>query len=218
MAEKQAMDAADRVLVTHAAPEAFAPTTREMLEKLGYRIVESEDYEKSREEGGKASALLRLVDERRLAEVPDEGPSSLPIIMLTGRVGAVGADSRVVGALRRPAGVHELYRLVQQISEDTPRSTPRVPVHIPASCRTFDEDCRVVLLSLSENGCLVRSAQPLELGRRVELAFELQERGNLRLQAEVGYQLLPDFGLVFHGTPPRDRDLIRDFLTSLLQG
>ena len=66
MAEKQAMDAADRVLVTHAAPEAFAPTTREMLEKLGYRIVESEDYEKSREEGGKASALLRLVDERRL--------------------------------------------------------------------------------------------------------------------------------------------------------
>ena len=218
MAEKQAMDAADRVLVTHAAPEAFAPTTREMLEKLGYRIVESEDYEKSREEGGKASALLRLVDERRLAEVPDEGPSSLPIIMLTGRVGAVGADSRVVGALRRPAGVHELYRLVQQISEDTPRSTPRVPVHIPASCRTFGEDCRVVLLSLSENGCLVRSAQPLELGRRVELAFELQERGNLRLQAEVGYQLLPDFGLVFHGTTPRDRDLIRDFLTSLLQG
>ncbi|MFP8876490.1 MAG: hypothetical protein VCB99_06185, partial [Myxococcota bacterium] len=132
-----------------------------MLEKLGYHIVESEDYEKSRSEGGKAVALLRLVDERRLAEVPDERADSVPIILLTGRVGAVGADSRVLGALRRPAGVHELYRLVQQISEDTPRSTPRVPVHIAASCRTFDDASQVVLLSLSENGCLVRSARPL---------------------------------------------------------
>ncbi|MGE4653298.1 MAG: hypothetical protein AAEJ53_20620, partial [Myxococcota bacterium] len=77
-----------------------------MLEKLGYHLLECEDYEKSRLEGGKAVALLRLVDERRLAEVPDEGSKSLPIILLTGRVGAVGADSRVVGALRRPAGVH----------------------------------------------------------------------------------------------------------------
>ncbi|MFP8877487.1 MAG: hypothetical protein VCB99_11405, partial [Myxococcota bacterium] len=59
---------------------------------------------------------------------------------------------------------------------------------------------------------------PLELGRRVEIAFELRERGSLRLQAEVGYQLLPDFGLVFHGTTPRDRNLIRNFLASLLQG
>ena len=211
MAEKQAMDAADRVLVTHAAPEAFAPTTREMLEKLGYRIVESEDYEKSREEGGKASALLRLVDERRLAEVPDEGPSSLPIIMLTGRVGAVGADSRVVGALRRPAGVHELYRLVQQISEDTPRSTPRVPVHIPASCRTVDEDCRVVLLSLSENGCLLRTPEPLLLGSELELSFALPRVGSLELGAEVAYQLVPDVGLIFHAVRPDLRRPICQF-------
>ena len=189
-----------------------------MLEKRGYRIVESEDYEKSREEGGKASALLRLVDERRLAEVPDEGPSSLPIIMLTGRVGAVGADSRVVGALRRPAGVHELYRLVQQISEDTPRSTPRVPVHIPASCRTFDEDCRVVLLSLSENGCLLRTPEPLLLGSTLQLSFKLPGVGRVELGTEVAYQLVPDVGLIFHAVRPDLRRAICDFVTEALSG
>lgn len=200
--------------MTHAAPEAFAPTTCAMLRKLGYRVVESEDYEA--DDG--ASAVLRLVDERRLGEVPDEDAEALPIIMLTGRIGAVGADARVVGALRRPAGVHELYRLVQQLSEDTPRSTPRLPVHLPASCQAAERDWRVVLLSLSENGCLARSIEPLELGRRVELGFRLPEHGSLRLQAEVGYQLLPDFGLVFHGTTSAERDLIRGFLTARLQG
>lgn len=210
------MDSSDRILVTHAAPEAFAPTTREMLRKLGYRVVESEDYEASDAAGDAPSAVLRLVDERRLGEVPDEGADSLPIVMLTGRIGAVGADARVVGALRRPAGVHELYRLVQQLSEDTPRSTPRLPVHIPALCRVVERNWRVVLLSLSENGCLARSPEHLELGRRLEIGFELPERGSFRLQAEVGYQLLPDFGLVFHGTTPGDRGRIREFLTALL--
>lgn len=215
--EQRVGESTDRILVTHAAPDAFAPTTREMIEKLGYRVMESEDYEAVEASGGAPSAVLRLVDERRLGEVPDEGASPLPIVMLTGRVGAVGADGRVVGALRRPAGVHELYRLVQQLSEDTPRSTLRLPVHIPASCRVVERDWRVLLLSLSENGCLARSPEPMELGRRVELDFDLSDRGCLRLQAEVGYQLLPDFGLVFHGTTPGDRTLIRDYLTALLQ-
>jgi len=220
LAERERVDPSDRILVTHAAPEAFAPTTCEMLQKLGYRVMEYDEYdeyEAGGSVGASASAILRLVDERRLGEIPDEGRCGLPIVMLTGRVGAVGADARVVGALRRPAGVHELYRLVQQLSEDTPRSTPRVPVHIQASCRVVERDWRVVLLSLSENGCLARSPEPLELGRRVELNFELPKERELHLQAEIGYQLLPDFGLVFHGTTPRDRELIREFLVDQLQ-
>ena len=66
-------------------------------------------------------------------EVPDDDPESLPIVVLTGRHGVTGADQRIVGAIRRPAGMHELYRLIQQVMEETPRSTPRVPTHLPVS-------------------------------------------------------------------------------------
>ncbi len=61
---------------------------------------------------------LLLVDERRLAEVmPGDtvGYDSVPIVLLCGRHGATGADPRIVGAVKRPAGLHDLYRLLQQI-------------------------------------------------------------------------------------------------------
>ena len=52
------MEPVDRILVTHAAPEAFAPTTCEMLEKLGYRVMESDDYEAGGATGEVPAAVL----------------------------------------------------------------------------------------------------------------------------------------------------------------
>jgi hypothetical protein len=73
--------------------------------------------------------------------------------------------------------MHELYRLIQQLTEDTPRSNPRVPTHLPARCKSDGKEWTSTMLSLSENGCLVRSPEPLSLGRRLELSFELPRSG-----------------------------------------
>ena len=129
-------------------------------------------------------------------------------MVLCGRHGVTGADPRIVGAIRRPAGLHEIYRLVQQVLEDTPRSTPRVPTHLPARCQRDGREWRGAVLSLSENGCLLRSPEPLLLGSRIALGFELPRSGKLEVDAEIAYQLVPDMGVVFNATSPSVREAI----------
>jgi hypothetical protein len=188
--------------------------TRVILAKLGYLILLPEEIE-SISDLAAMRPLVRLLDERQFAEIPDDG-DGIPIVLLTGRHGATGADSRIAGAVRRPAGMHELYRLIQQLSEDTPRSTPRVPTHLAARCKSEGREWTSTMLSLSENGCLVRSPEPLALGRRIDLSFELPRCGRLTLEAETAYQLLPDFGLIFHATRKSDREAIAAFVTNTL--
>jgi hypothetical protein len=72
------------------------------------------------------------------------------------------------------------------------------------------------MLSISENGCLMRSPEPLSLGGRVDLSFELPRQGRLDLEAETAYQLLPDLGMIFHATRASDREAIRNFVTQSL--
>jgi len=212
----EAMDVQpQRILVSHAAPEAYAPMTRVILAKLGYAILMPEEFERLAADPDIQRPVVRIVDERNLAEVPEE-LTPIPIIVISGRHGVTGADSRIVGALRRPAGMHELFRLIQQVTEDTPRSTPRVPTHLPARCHKGDREWPAAVLSLSENGCLVRSPEPLPLGTRVDVEFTLPRHGPLRLDGEAAYQLVPDLGLIFHATPARDREAIARFVTETL--
>jgi hypothetical protein len=205
-----------RLLVTHAAPQAFAPMARIMLAKLGYRIVEPEEFPAAAAELGLERPHLRLVDERSLADAGDEEDPPVPIVVLCGRHGVTGADPRIVGAIRRPAGLHEIYRLVQQVLEDTPRSTPRVATHLPARCQRDGREWRGAVLSLSENGCLLRSPEPLLLGSRIALGFELPRSGKLELDAEIAYQLVPDMGVVFNATSPSVREAIGAYVASAL--
>ena len=207
----------NRLLVSHAAPEAFAPLARNILAKLGYRIVDPEDFPAVAAELGLGRPHLRLVDERSLADAGDEEDPPVPIVVLCGRHGVTGADPRIVGAIRRPAGLHEIYRLVQQVLEDTPRSTPRVPTHLPARCERDGREWRGAVLSLSENGCLLRSPEPLLLGSRIALGFELPRSGKLELDAEIAYQLVPDMGVVFNATSPSVREAISAYVTSALE-
>jgi len=206
----------NRLLVSHAAPEAYAPMARVILAKLGYRIVEPEDLPAAAAELGLERPHLRLVDERSLADAGNEGGPPVPIVVLCGRHGVTGADPRIVGAIRRPAGLHEIYRLVQQVLEDTPRSTPRVPTHLPARCQRDGCEWRGAVLSLSENGCLLRSPEPLLLGSRIALGFELPRSGRLEVDAEIAYQLVPDMGVVFNGTSPSVREAIGAYVSSAL--
>ena len=77
-------------------------------------------------------------------------------------------------------------------------------------------DWRVAILSLSENGCLVRSAESLPLGAPVELRFDLPRCEGLQVAAETGYQLLPDLGLLFGEIPAPTRQAIRRFVSFAL--
>lgn len=207
-----------RLLVTHAAPEAYAPMARAILAKLGYQIVDPDGFPAAAAELGLERPHLRLVDERSLSDVEDEEDPPVPIVVLCGRHGVTGADPRIVGAIRRPAGLHEIYRLVQQVLEDTPRSTPRVPTHLTARCRRDGREWRGAVLSLSENGCLLRSPETLLLGSRLTLGFELPRSGAVEVDAEIAYQLVPDLGVVFNATSPGVREAIGGFVTAALAG
>ncbi|MCZ6463619.1 MAG: PilZ domain-containing protein [Proteobacteria bacterium] len=206
-----------RTLVAHARAEAFAPRTRSILGNLGYRIVMLEELEELLGGAEAPRPDLRIVDERRLSEVPeDDGAGPVPMIVLTGRHGVTGADSRIVGALMRPAGLHDLYCLLQQVFEQHPRSAPRVPTHLRAVCRRRGEEWSGAVLSLSENGCLLRSTEPLTLGTRLELCFELPRVGPIELWAETAYQLVPDMGLVFSALAPAHREAIVSYVDDAL--
>lgn len=211
------MQTHSRIVVSHAPPESYAPMARALLQRLGYELLSPEEFEELAEAQQPKRPDVRIVDERQLGEVPDELEPT-PIVVLSGEFGVTGADSRIVGAVRRPAGMHELYRLIQQVTEPTPRETPRVPTHLQARCRLTDRDWQVSILSLSENGCLVRSPESLPLGASLELDFELPRTERLHVVAEAGYQLLPDVGLLFRQLAVQQRRAIQAFVSFALQG
>ena len=113
--------------------------------------------------------------------------------------------------------MHELYSISQQVLEDAPRSTPRVPTHIPARCNRRGREWHAAVLSLSANGCLLRSPEPVLLGSRIQLAFDLPRAGSLEFDAECAYQLVPDIGLVFHATSPATRDVVTRYVEEALE-
>jgi hypothetical protein len=187
-----------RVLASHAPEEAFAPMSRVILARLGYMIVDPGDVAVASGTGS-ARPDLRLVDERRLSELPADDPP-VPIVLLTGRKGADVEDPRVRGALRRPAGIQEVYRLLQELLEDNPRSSPRITVDLRARCSREDREWEGGLRSISENGCLLRTPEPLGLGAVLCLSFELPGCGRVEIEGEVAYHLLPDVGVIFNAS------------------
>jgi hypothetical protein len=205
-----------RLVLTDAPPEAFPGLSRSILAKLGYQIVTPEEFDNISESAELDRPDLRIVDERTLTSVDDDGGPPIPIIVLTGRHGVTGADQRIVGALKRPAGLHELYRLMQQVLEDTPRAAPRIPTHIQATASRAGKEWSVAVLSLSESGCLVRTSESLLLGSQVVLRFSLPKSGVIEVCADAGYQLLPDVGLIFNSTPPPVREAIIRFVEESL--
>lgn len=210
-----------RMILLHAAREALAPMTDVILSKLGYWIVDPADFERMRSEQPELGPAMLLVDERRLVEATtwsEDGDGEVPIVLLTGQHGATGADRRIVGAVKRPAGMHDLYRLLQQVFEDTPRSTPRIATQLRARCSRGPRSWEGRVVSLSENGCLMRSPEEIPLGQKIQLSVELPRAGGILLEAEAAYQLLPDIGLVFSAVPVAQRQTIERFVAQSLLG
>lgn len=208
-----------RTIVQFASREALDSKTAQMLSRLGYRILMPEDLAELRLIAPETHPDLLLVDERQLAEVVDDeevaGPS-VPIILLSGRQGATGAHPRVIGAVKRPAGLHGLYRLMQQVFEDTPRTTPRIATQLLAHCRSNDAQWDGRVLSLSENGCLMRTTEPIVLGQNIRVELVLPHVAPVDVEAEVTYQLLPDVGLVFHAVEPSSREALGRFVSQTI--
>lgn len=206
-----------RMIVCDAPVDALGPKTDLILSRLGYRMVLPETFEQLRREDPGVRADVMLVDERRLSEFLDlssrADDPSVPVVVLTGKHGIVEGDPRIVGGVKRPAGLHDLYRLLQQIFEDKPRSTPRVATQLRVRCEQGDRNWDGRVLSLSENGCLMRSSEAIALGRSLRIEFSLPETGSIRLNAEATYQLLPDVGLVFSGVAPGHREMLERFVT-----
>ena len=205
------------LIISYARADAYVPLARVILARMGYSIVPAEEWEDLPTADRDRTPDLRIVDERRLGEIPeDEGLSEVPMIVLTGRNGVSGVDLRVKGAVARPAGLHEIYRLIQQTIEDTPRSTPRVDTHLMARCRNGEREWHGAVLSLSENGCLLRTPEPVNLGSQIEISFDLPRLGTIETEAEFAYQLVPDTGLIFHRTPAASREAILSFVEESL--
>ena len=85
-------------------------------------------------------------------------------------------------------------------------------------CRAEEREWKGTLLSLSENGCLLRSVDEVSLGMRFSLQLKLPGEYDLLLEVETSYQLLPDLGLTFHATSPTDRAAISRYVTRALSG
>ena len=208
---------ARRLIISYARSEAYVPLARVILARMGYPIIPAEEWEDLPAADRARTPDLRIVDERRLGDIPeDDEISEVPMIVLTGRRGVSGVDPRIIGAVARPAGLHEIYRLIQQTIEDTPRSTPRVATHLPARCRRGEREWRAAVLSLSENGCLLRTPEPVTLGSEIEISFDLPRTGTIQTKAESAYQLVPDTGLIFHRTPAAFREAILSFVEESL--
>lgn len=203
-----------RLIVSHARNEAYVPMTRSVLANMGYVILTEAEWGASPEFATREPEL-RLVEAQRLDALPRPGASSgdVPVVVIAGRRGVPRDDPRILGAVHRPAGLHELYRLIQQALEDRPRTAPRLPTHLEARLRHGRREWQGAVLSLSENGCLLRSTRPPPLGAQLEIRFEIPPVGTtVETRADCAYQLRSDAGLVFQSTPPDTRRAIQRFV------
>jgi len=205
------MERPPRLVASYASERSYSPLALKILPRIGYEIVPVERY---------ASHAVRppdvqIVEEQRLGEIFDTtAASSIPTVVLTGWRGAPEVDGRiVVAAVRSPAGLHELYRVLQGALEETPRGVPRVATRLRARCRRDSMEWDARVLSLSENGCLIKSSVVPPLGAMLDVSFELPEGGKIETQASASYQVMPQLGLVFHATRPDFRRAIASYVT-----
>jgi hypothetical protein len=196
---------ARRRIASHVPEADYVPTSRVLLWKLGYALLTPEEAKQPD---------LRVVREERLAEVPARERE--PIILLTAGRGPHASDPRVVGAVRRPAGLHELYRLIQAALEERPRSVPRVPTSLSARATSEMHRWDLVVQSLSENGCLVTGPKLPPLDTVLELEIELPWGPKVPATAVAAYEQAGSLGLVFHNITLGERNKLGKVVVDLL--
>jgi hypothetical protein len=157
------------------------------------------------------------VDERHLDRIPSpaEDPGT-PIVTLTGPRPLEIEDPRIVGQIRRPAGLVDLYRILQEALEDHPRRAPRAPTQLPARCIRSDRRWPGAVLTLSEGGCLLKSSEAMPLGIDLKLQFALPMGEIVCARACCVHANGSETGLAFSALARAARERIGDFVTQRL--
>jgi hypothetical protein len=156
-----------------------------------------------------------VVRDDRLAEVA--APHAEPIILLTQGRGRKSRDPRVLGSVKRPAGLHELYRLIQAALEEQPRSVPRAPCSLVARGSSEDARWDLVVHSLSESGCLVTGPELPAIDTALDLEIELPWGVSIATPAVAAYEQGGCLGLVFHGITLNARKNLGKAVLQLLE-
>jgi hypothetical protein len=206
-----------RIIASHVPPEAFEPNVCRALESLGYEIVPPRIA--SGTPGRPFRADLRIVGERSLGQLAGEEGTPIPVIILTSQPAPGIAEPRVVASLMRPASFQELYSAIQNALETTPRRHPRIATALAARCAYDDRSCTGAVISLSEGGCLFRSADELPRDREANLQLPLiSGRGLLSMRAQQVDRRGSDWGLAFHDLPHESRSAISQYVMGRLIG
>jgi len=184
----------------------FAPGVQTALERLGYELVPAR--------GRNAAPDARIVAASRLNRLSAAAPA--PIILI-GRPQSPGEDDpRVIGIVTRPAGLLDLYALLQHALEAHPRGAPRIQTALPARSLHEGGDTPGAILSLSEKGCLLRSASSLPGFGSLHLQFMLPNEGPIYTRAEPRHAEGRESGLAFERLPEASRAAIAGFVTKSL--
>jgi hypothetical protein len=160
---------------------------------------------------------LWLVDQDRLPDLP--GPEEAPdrrILLVASPKGGTNLDPRIVSSTRRPARLGAVYEMIQAALESTPRGAPRVRTQLSARCIRGEQRSIGAVLSLSEGGCLLRSAERLSRGAKLRIQFALPSFGLVSTSAECRYSRDADAGLAFADGAADLRHAIAHFVTAQL--
>ncbi|MHC4507294.1 MAG: PilZ domain-containing protein [Planctomycetota bacterium] len=202
------------IIVSHVPPEALEPDASHALQNLGYEIVPA--GAPSGRVDRPIQGDLRIVDEESLGQIAAEEGEPVPIITLTRRPTPLPADRRVIASLTRPARFQDLYPALQKALERTPRSHPRIPTTLPARCAYDDRTCTGVVVSLSEGGCLFRSADEPPGERETSLQFPLPRPGLILTRARHVDKRGSALGLAFQGLTSESRFAISQYVMDRL--
>jgi hypothetical protein len=187
----------------------FSPGVQRALERLEYELVPARGRDKAPD--------ARIVAAGRLSRLG--ATATAPIILIGGPRSHGADDPRVIGVVRAPAGLLDLYPLLQDALEAHPRAVPRISTALPARSLREGADTPGAIFSLSEKGCLLRSAANLPGFGSLHLQFALPDRGPIFTRAEPRHQAGNESGLAFQRLPEASRAAIAEFVTrSLTQG
>jgi hypothetical protein len=202
------------LIASHVPPEAFERGACRALENLGYEIVPAGEPFGAADRPIRGD--LRIVDEASLGRIADEDAEQVPVIILTREPAPLPADRRVIASLTRPALFRDLYAAIQTAIEATPRSHPRIATTLPARCAYDERACTGVVISLSEGGCLFRSADVPPQERETSLQFPLPAPGLISARARHVDRRDGNLGLAFQDLGSESRAAISRYVMNRL--
>jgi hypothetical protein len=184
----------------------FAAGVQSALERLGYELVPAT-------RGGRPPDI-RIVAGSRLRRLSSD--LTEPVILFGGN--PEHDDSRVVGHLKRPVRIRELFALLQRTLETHPRAVPRIPTALPARSLRDGAGSPGAIVSLSEGGCCLRNAELLPGDGRLRIEFALPGAGSVNTWARPCYRSNDQTGLMFDRLRADSRMAISRFVEQSLTG